>query len=232
MSSAPQHNHIVRHTIERADRGPRPTGRGWYHLIAALFALVAGTALATYAWFHNPWLPALGVSIYVTALVALFAVSAAYHRGPWKSHDTVQRWRRADHGTIAVFIAATYTPLCLLALTPAQAAWMLGAAWAGASISVLLSMVWTSHPRWLSFAVYLVLGWLIVPLIPQLWKSAGPTVVWLLAAGGVVYSLGAVIYGLRWPGRNATHLGFHEHFHAATIIAAILHLVAMWMVVR
>lgn len=213
------------------DRGPRPLIRGWFHLVAAGLSVVSGTVLTTFAWMTLPWWQALGVTVYAVGLLTLFGVSAAYHRGPWRSEAAVRWWRRADHATIAVFIAATYTPLCLIVLEPAQAAWMLGTAWLGAVGGVVLNLVWIGHPRWLDVAVYLALGWLIVPLIPQLWHSAGPAVVWLLFAGGVVYSLGAVVYGARWPGRSARWYGYHEHFHTATIIAAIVHLVAVWMVV-
>ena len=191
------------------DRGPRPLIRGWFHLVAAGLSVVSGTVLTTFAWMTLPWWQALGVTVYAVGLLTLFGVSAAYHRGPWRSEAAVCWWRRADHATIAVFIAATYTPLCLIVLEPAQAAWMLGTAWLGAVGGVVLNLVWIGHPRWLDVAVYLALGWLIVPLIPQLWHSAGPAVVWLLFAGGVVYSLGAVVYGARWPGRSARWYGYH-----------------------
>lgn len=220
-------------TLSRSvlNRGPRPVTRGWFHFFAAVASVVAGSVLSTFAWMTVPWWQALGVTLYAVGVVVLFGVSAAYHLGYWRSARTVQWWRRADHATIALFIAATYTPLCLIVLPPGQAAWMLGIAWAGALAGVALNLLWITHPRWLAVTVYLVLGWLIVPLIPQLWAGAGPTVVWLLAAGGVVYSLGALMYGLRWPGREARVLGYHEHFHIATIVAAVVHQVAVWMVV-
>lgn len=222
---------LVQLTRYVIDRGQRPATRGWFHLIAAFLSVISGSVLSTYAWLTLPRGQAFGVTVYAVGVFALFAVSAMYHRGPWRSMRTVQWWRRADHATIAVFIAATYTPLCLIILQPMTATWMLTAAWAGALAGVVLNLVWISHPRWLAVTVYLVLGWLIVPLIPQLWNNAGPAVVWLLLIGGLVYSLGALIYGFRWPGRNARMFGYHEHFHAATIIAAIIHLVAMWIVV-
>lgn len=213
------------------DRGDRPTARGWFHLVAAFLSVVGGSVLATVAWMSLPWWQALGVTLYAVGVVVLFGVSAAYHLGPWRRRRTVQWWRRSDHATIAVFIAATYTPFCLILLEPGTAAWMLITAWAGALGSVLLNLVWINHPRWLSVIVYLVIGWLIVPLLPELWETAGATVVWLLLIGGIVYSLGALVYGFRWPGRYARRVGYHEHFHVATIIAAIIHQVAVWMVV-
>ncbi|MEJ5929040.1 hemolysin III family protein [Corynebacterium sp. H128] len=216
---------------QRLDRGPRPKTRGWFHFIASVLSLVSGTVLATYAWLMLPHLEAVGVTVYAVGCFLLFGISAAYHLGPWQSSHTVQWWRRADHATIAIFIAATYTPLCLLSFDRVTASWILGIAWLGALAGVILNVVWIRHPRWLDVVVYLTLGWIIVPLVPQLWRSAGPAVVWLIFVGGVVYSLGALVYGFKWPGRNARIIGYHEHFHAATIIAAVVHLVAIWMIV-
>ena len=213
------------------DRGPRPRTRGLFHQIAAFLSAISGSVLSTYAWMTLVWWQALGVTVYGICMFGLFAVSAAYHRGQWRSLGTVAWWRRADHSTIAVFIAATYTPLCMIALEPDSATWMLSLAWVGAMFSVVLNMVWINHPRWLSVVVYLALGWLIIPLMPELWAGAGHTVVWLLLIGGIVYSLGALVYGFKWPGRNALWMGYHEHFHVATVVAAIIHLVAVWMVV-
>ncbi|PRQ11093.1 hypothetical protein C1Y63_08170 [Corynebacterium sp. 13CS0277] len=212
-------------------RGPRPSLRGWFHLVATLVALGVGAALLVRTAHLHDGPIVVAVAIYVAGVVLLFGISAAYHRGPWTTARAVAWWRRADHATIAVFIAATYTPLCALTLSRTQATWMLGLAWAGAAASVIMNLVWITHPRWLGTAVYVVLGWLIVPLIPTLWRTAGPLVVGLLAAGGVVYTLGAVVYAARWPGRQARVLGFHEIFHAATIVAAALHLAAVWIVV-
>lgn len=220
---------LITRTYVMADRGQRPAGRGWFHFGAAIAALVASTVLATFAWMRLPWGAALGVTVYAVGLIGLFGVSAAYHLVPWGKVSTVAWWRRADHSTIAVFIAATYTPLLCIAVDNAW--WLLVIAWIGAIAAVVLNLVWISHPRWLDVVVYLGLGWLVVPLIPQLWREAGPAVVWLLFAGGIIYSLGALIYGFKWPGRNAQWFGYHEHFHTATVAAAIVHLVAVWMVV-
>lgn len=222
-------------TIERtytvADRGPRPATRGWAHLVSAFFAAIASSVLITFSWMTLSWPYALSVSVYCAGLILLFAVSGLYHRGWWKSPETVQWWRRADHSTIAVFIAATYTPMCAILLEPPYSTWLLVVAWAGAIFGVILNMVWISHPRWLDVVVYIVLGWLVVPVIPVLHTQTDPAVIWLLFLGGVAYTVGAVIYGLKWPGRNAEIYGYHEHFHSLTIVAAILHHIAVWMIV-
>ncbi|MDY6050440.1 MAG: hemolysin III family protein [Corynebacterium sp.] len=229
MKKAPER--MVERTRWVYDRGQRPLTRGWFHYGATILGALAGTVLTTYAWMTIAWWQALGVTLYCVGVVGLFGVSAAYHLGPWKHRATVDWWRRADHSTISIFIAATYTPLCLIVLSPVSAAWLLGIAWVGAIAAVILNLVWISHPRWLDVVVYLTLGWLIVPLIPQVWQDAGPAVVWLLLAGGIVYSLGALIYGFKWPGRNNRYFGFHEVFHISTIAAAVVHMVAVWMVV-
>ncbi|OFT88468.1 hemolysin III family protein [Corynebacterium auriscanis] len=221
----------IQRTYFMADRGPRPVTRGWAHLVAAFLAAIASAVLMTIAWMTLAWREAVSVSVYCAGLISLFAVSGLYHRWPWKSPETVRWWRRADHAMIAVFIAATYTPMCVILLDPPYSIWMLAAVWAGAILGVVLNMVWINHPRWLDVVVYLVLGWSIVPLLPALTRSVDHTVIWLLFLGGVAYSVGAVVYGFKWPGRNASIYGYHEHFHTLTIVAAVLHLVAVWMIV-
>ncbi|MDO4761060.1 MAG: hemolysin III family protein [Corynebacterium sp.] len=217
---------LIQKTIWRLDRGPRPKARGLYHLIAAYLATIAGTVLITFTWIHQDWQSGLAVTVYAVGVVALFGISAAYHRGPWLSQKAVKAWRAADHATIALFIAATYTPIAVITL---RGHWILIAIWVAAILSVGLTFF--PHPRVLDVVTYLVLGWAVVPLIPAIVDHSGQAVVWLLAAGGIVYSLGAIFYALRWPGRNARLAGYHEHFHAATVIAAVVHMVAIWMLV-
>lgn len=214
-----------------ADRGERPLIRGWFHFFAAALSALSSAVLITFAWMTITWYEALGVTLYGAGVVLLFGVSAAYHLWPWQRAETVQWWRRADHATISIFIAATYTPLCLIVFAPKTAALMLTVAWAGGIGGAILNLVWINHPRWLDVVVYVGLGWIIVPLLPTLWHEAGAAVVWLLFAGGVIYTLGALVYGFKWPGRSARYYGYHEHFHTATVAAAICHLVAIWMVV-
>ncbi|QGU01314.1 hemeolysin-III related [Corynebacterium kalinowskii] len=225
-----QTEHVVKVTY-RLNRGSRPILRGWLHFVSAIIAVLAGTILSTVAWMTLTWQQAVAVTIYVLGIVTLFGVSASYHLGPWRSATTVQWWRRADHATIAVFIAATYTPLCAILFDAKTATTMLLIAWSGAIAGVILNLVWINHPRWLDVVVYLLIGWLIVPLVPQVWRAGGSTVVWLLFAGGIVYTLGAIVYGFKWPGRSAKIMGFHEHFHTATVIAAALHFIAVCLVV-
>ena len=117
----------IQRTYVVADRGDRPAARCWFHLVAAALSAISSAVLITFGWMTLPWPQALGVTIYGAGVVLLFAVSAMYHRWPWRSPAAVQWWRRADHATISVFIAATYTPLCLIVFEPHTAAIMLAA---------------------------------------------------------------------------------------------------------
>lgn len=214
------------------DRGPRPLTRGLLHSRAAWAFTGAGIALITTAAInYGAGLATWMTILYVACLIGALATSALYHRGPWKTETTVQWWRRADHATIAIFIAGTYGPICATALPSTTAAWILTAAWIGAAAAVALNLIWIDHPRWLDALVYLALGWLIVWKIPALWVGAGPAAVILVAVGGVIYSLGAVVYAIQWPNPSDRYFGFHEVFHAATIAAAIVHHVAIWLLI-
>jgi hemolysin III len=141
------------------------------------------------------------------------------------------RWRpllqRIDHSTIFVFIAASYTPVALLVLHGATQAVVLGGVWAGALAGVALSVLWIDAPRWIAAATYLALGWVALLALPQL---AGGLPAWplaLLVAGGVLYSLGAVVYATRRPDPWPRTFGFHEVFHAFVVAAAAAHVAAI-----
>lgn len=212
-------------------RGMRPSLRGWIHLTATAAFAIAGTVLAIFAAIWQPTAQTLATVVYVLGVVSLFGISAAYHRGQWKTTVTIKRWRRADHSMIAIFIAATYTPLCAILLPQPRQAILLTAAWAAAGLIIVLNTLWLNHPRWLASLCYIIQGWLIIPVIPTLYHQGGITVLTLLAAGGVGYTLGAIGYACKWPGKTAKHWGYHEYFHTATVVAAILHYVAIWLVI-
>lgn len=214
------------------DRGPRPLMRGVLHERSTWGFLGSGIALIVVtAVKHGVGIATWISALYVVCLIGSMAVSAAYHLVPWRSEAAVRMWRRADHAMIAVFIAGTYGPVSVMALPPARAALLLGLCWAGALFAVLLNVVWVNHPRWLGVSVYLLLGWLVIWEAPNLWSGLGPTITILLAVGGFIYTLGALVYALKWPNPSSRFFGFHEVFHAATIIAATLHHIAIWLTV-
>jgi len=205
-----------------------PGLRGITHAWAFWCALVAGCALALYAPSPTARTAAL---VYGGGMCALFAASGLYHRWRWDP-----RWRpllrRIDHSAIYVFIAASYTPIALLVLSGTLQVVVLASVWAGALGGVALSVAWITAPRTLVAASYLALGWVAVATTPQLAERLGVAPLLLLGTGGVLYSIGAVVYALRRPDPWPRTFGFHEVFHALVILAAVAHYVAMagWVI--
>jgi hemolysin III len=196
----------------------KPLLRGVSHQIAAGFALLGWALLAHAAKSpQGRW----GAHVYGASLFALFAISASYHRPTWS--PAARAWmRRLDHSAIFILIAGTYTPLCLL-LEPERARTMLLIGWGGAALGVLQSLFWVHAPRPFVVLLYLILGWLIVFVLPTLGNTLGTYAIWLVVAGGVVYSIGGAVYARRAPDPFPKVFGYHEIFHALVIAAALLH---------
>jgi len=205
------------------DALPKPKLRGWLHLGMAPVVLLAGLALMV---LTPTVVGRIGVAVYLVAAMQLFGTSAAYHRGEW-----APRWyavlRRLDHANIFAFIAGTYTPLALMLLDAAQATLLLVLIWSVALAGITFKMLWMSAPRWLYTALYLAMGWLAVGWIGQFWVAGGPAVVLLIGLGGLVYTAGAVVYANKRPDPSPTWFGYHEVFHACTIVAALCHFAAI-----
>jgi len=196
----------------------KPLLRGVSHEIAAGVALAGLVALVLLAPGPRARAAAL---VYGGSLVALFSVSALYHRPDWSPRALL--WmRRLDHSAIFLLIAGTFTPLCLL-LGDAFARTMLAVVWAGAGAGILRALLWPRAPRAVATSLYVLLGWAAVPLAPAMYRALGPGSMALLAGGGLLYSVGAVIYATRWPDPFPRVFGFHEIFHALVIAAAGLH---------
>src|SRR5512141_92837 len=196
----------------------KPALRGVLHEVAAVVAAVAGGVLV-----RNATGPRARVGALVSggSLVAPFAVSAIYHRPTWSERVRLIL-RRVDHSAIFRLIAGTYTPFAFLLEN--RAGWvMLGVVWAGALVGIILSIAWVGAPKVLVAAVCVLLGWAALPILPALKAALGTGAVVLLAAGGVVYSLGAVVYAVRRPNPFPRVFGYHEVFHALVIAAAACH---------
>ena len=189
---------------------------GLSHLGGAVLSVVGLIVLLVYAFRFATLKHIVTYAIFGAALILLYTASALYHllQVPEK-FDTLLR--RIDHMMIYVLIAGTYTPVCVIALTGAWGLSMLITVWALAAAGIIMTVVWFGAPRWLTTGVYLLMGWLVVlafyPLIQAL-PVGGIT--WL-AIGGLLYTIGAVIYGLKWPRLNCTWFGFHEIFHLFVI---------------
>jgi hemolysin III len=201
----------------------RPLLRGVTHAYAFWAALAAAIVLAVLVPAGTPRLASI---VYGAGLCGLFAASGTYHRWRWNP-----RWRpllrRIDHSTIFVFIAATYTPVALLVMHGTLRWVILAAVWTGAVGGVILSVAWITAPRVLSAACYLALGWVSVFALPQMIEHLDLAPLILLGVGGLLYTLGAVVYALKRPDPWPTTFGFHEVFHALVIAAAAVQFVAL-----
>jgi hemolysin III len=209
----------------------RPRARGWIHVYSAIVAVIAGAALVAVSWSLEGTRAGLATLLYTFTIVAMFAVSATYHRVTWVSPNKRKWMKRLDHSMIFIFIAGSYTPFALLALPSDQGMVLFWIVWAGAIAGVLLKMFWPSAPAWVGVPLYLLLGWVAAFFIVPIMHGAGVAALVLLVVGGALYSIGGVLYGLKWPNPWPTTFGHHEFFHACTAVAALCHYIAMWFAV-
>ena len=185
----------------------KPKLRGWIHAITAPLALAA-----------------------CIVLTVLAPTATLISNGHFPAKVS-QLLRRIDHANIYLLIAGTYTPLALALMTPDHQRLVLGIIWTGAVIGMVANVCWITAPRWLFTILYVVLGWVAVWFIPELYRAGGSAIVVLIAAGGVIYTLGAVVYALKKPDPLPRWFGFHEIFHACTVAAWVCQCIACYMAV-
>ncbi len=202
-----------------------PSWRGWIHLGTFPFAIVAGIVLVVLA---DGVAATVSSAVFALSSLALFGVSATYHRFTWSTR-TKAILRRIDHSNIFFLIAGTYTPIATLALVPAQGTLLLTLVWSGALLGVGLRVLWLNAPRWIYVPLYLLLGWAAVMYTPELWEANQAMMV-LVVAGGLLYTLGAVVYATKWPNPSAAVFGFHEIFHVFTVLAFVCHWSAVFLI--
>ncbi len=202
----------------------KPRLRGWLHLVMAPLALVGAIVLVTLA---PTTAGKVSSAVFGVASILLFGISAVYHRGTW-SPRTNAVLRRLDHTNIFLVIAGTYTPIAVVLLEGSARRTTLIVVWAGALAGLLARIFWLGAPRWFYTPVYVALGWVAVWQMPAFWHATaqGPTIVWLVAIGGLAYTIGAVVYGTKRPNPSPTWFGFHEVFHSLTVIGFVCHYVA------
>ncbi|NUN16427.1 MAG: hemolysin III family protein [Myxococcales bacterium] len=207
---------------------PKPTLRGALHHWAALVSFGAGSVLVGMAPSTRSAWAAFAHSL---GMFLLFAISAAYHRPTW--NKKARAWmRRLDHAAIFVLIAGSYTGICLLALPPEISQTVLTIVWIGAGAGILQSLLWVHAPKPLTAVLYLILGWSIIPYFSELKAGISLTNLMLLLIGGAAYTAGAVIYAVRRPNPWPRVFGYHEIFHALTIVACGLHFLALLSMVK
>ena len=215
-----------REQVSRVVAEMKPILRGWLHTGMTPLVFFAGLVLVVF----GPSLTSrIGGAVYLICALMLFGTSATYHRGHW-SEKVVTVFRRWDHANIYLFIAGTYTPLTLNLLHGTSRVVLLSLIWGCAAAGVAFRMLWLSAPRLLYTALYVVMGWAAVGWLGEFWHAGGPAAVILILVGGVIYSVGAVVYGFKRPNPSPRWFGFHEIFHACTVAAAICHYIAIALV--
>ena len=194
----------------------KPRLRGVSHKWAFFVSLGTGALLVALA----PTAEArLATAIYGACIAAMFGASALYHRVDWS--PDARRWmRRLDHSTIFLMIAGSYTPFALLVMHGTLATVVLCVVWGGALLGIVLKLAWIDAPKWLVAAIYVALGWVAIAAFPQLLDELGVFPTLLIALGGVLYTVGAVIYALKRPDPSPQVFGYHEIFHLLVIAAA------------
>ena len=202
----------------------KPRFRGVSHEWAFFVSLGLGLSLIVLADTPEKLLAA---GIYAVSLSALFGVSALYHRIDWKTTRARMMMRRLDHSMIFLLIAGTVTPFALLTISGTLATAILIAVWTGAVIGIAIELLWIGSPKWVSVIVYLVVGWIGAIAFPAIVGSAGIGAGLLIATGGILYTVGAVVYATKRPDPVPTKFGYHEVFHLLVIGAAGAHFAAV-----
>ncbi len=203
--------------------GERPLLRGTLHQVAFVVALVVGSLFIAGA---DGGRDRLAASVFACSVAAMLGASALYHRVTWSPR--VRPWmRRVDHAGIYLLIAGSYTPVGLLSLHGTLQHVTLAIVWAGAAAAILLKFLWVGAPKWLAAVTGIALGWAGVAALPQVADTTGITAVILLAAGGIAYTAGAIVYALRRPDPVPHVFGYHELFHALTLVAVACQYVAI-----
>ncbi len=216
----------VQERVEEFADALKPRLRGWFHQGFTPVILLAGLVLVA---FGRTASIRFASAIYLVSALLLFGNSAFYHRGNW-TPKVKAVFRRVDHANIFVFIAGTYTPLSVAMLHGRSLVQILVLIWTCALVGVLFRVFWIDAPRWLYVGLYVAMGWAAVGWMSQFLEAGGAGVVALIAAGGLVYTVGALAYAFKYPNPWPEWFGFHEIFHICTIIAAICHFIAICLV--
>lgn len=203
--------------------------RGWLHVWSFAVSIVTCAALVAFSAILAGGTAAVATAVYGATTLGLFGTSSLYHRRTWRTSRSRTAMKRLDHSMIFLFIAGTYTAVTALTMNRPTAQWVLTVVWTGAIGGVVLKLVWPHAPAVLAIPIYLALGWVALFVLPDLLAGGGVTAFVLLLAGGVFYTAGGMCYGTRWPDPWPHTFGYHEFFHAATVIAALCQHIAIWL---
>lgn len=201
----------------------KPRLRGWLHAAVAPLSFVSFLVMMVIA---EDITVRAGAAVFMVSALLLFSCSAIYHTRTWNEQARVV-WKRIDHANIFLLIAGSYTPFSLLLLSTEHAIIMLSIVWGGALLGVAFRVFWVGAPRWIYVPLYVALGWAAVLYWGEFVDAAPTAVIVLMVVGGGLYTIGAVVYGFKWPNPWPRWFGFHEVFHTLTIAAFIVHYVGI-----
>jgi hemolysin III len=192
----------------------KPTWRGWIHTGVLPIVIAAGVVLIVLA---DGWVAKTASAIFFASSFLLFGNSALYHRFNWKP-KTKLVLKRIDHANIFLLIAGSYTPITLLALPKDKAFWLMFIIWGTALLGIGFRVFWINAPRWLYVPIYIAMGWAAIAFVGDFMNANAPMMI-LILSGGLAYTIGAVVYGLKKPNPSLTVLAFMSHWTAALLIA-------------
>lgn len=200
----------------------------WTHLIGAVAACTGAVWLTVQASLNgSPW-KIVGVGVYGVTLTLLYSISTAYHSVRGRAKVVM---RKLDHLSIYLLIAGSYTPICMTVLWGGVGGPLLLAIWLCAAAGIILTIAKLDIPRWLTSVIYLAMGWMALFAIAPLSRVLPAAGMFWLIAGGVLYTVGGVLYAVKWPGRNNPRFGCHEIFHVFIVLGSVSHFILMYSVV-
>ena len=210
----------------------REPGSAITHFIAMMMAVFAAVPLLVKAGIQSGWENFLAMAIFMGSMILLYGASATYHSVDLTGRS-LRVFRKLDHMMIFVLIAGSYTPVCLIVLGGKLGYTLLALVWGIAAVGMLVKACWITCPKWFSSVIYIAMGWVCVLVFGPLLKTlSAPAFLWLLA-GGIIYTVGGVIYALKLPLFNAKHkfFGSHEVFHLFVMGGSICHFIFMYLYV-
>lgn len=210
----------------------REPGSAITHFIAMMMAVFAAVPLLVKAGIQSGWENFLAMAIFMGSMILLYGASATYHSVDLTGRS-LRVFRKLDHMMIFVLIAGSYTPVCLIVLGGKLGYTLLALVWGIAAVGMLVKACWITCPKWFSSVIYIAMGWVCVLVFGPLLKTlSAPAFLWLLA-GGIIYTVGGVIYALKLPIFNAKHkfFGSHEVFHLFVMGGSVCHFIFMYLYV-
>ncbi len=205
----------------------KPLLRGRFHEAAFFVALGAGCVLVATAPDKTARIASL---VYTLSLAGMFACSGLYHRINWSVNARVW-WRRLDHSAIFLLIAGTATPLCTIGIQGEEGHRLLLVFWSFAIAGIIKELFWVKAPKWVSAVFYVIMGWAGIPFLSEMSKALGPTNMTLMVSGGIIYTVGALIYATKRPNPYPKIFGYHEIFHLLVVVASLLHFIVVYQLI-